>query len=120
MALTPAEFKTRFPEFVAEADQRVQYFIDDADPSFNEEMWAGFYKAGVANYVAHHISKASVNATTAYKSLDIVTGKKVGDMQINKSANALLMGMEEPMLTTNYGAEYLRLRSLVASGGLAV
>jgi len=120
--MTPAEFKTRFPEFASETDARVQLFITDADPVFDVERWDTFYPAGVAYYVAHKlaVANAQVTAGTAGLLFSDAVNKKVGDLQVQRSEAALLRKMEDPMMSTTYGQEYRRLQKLVGIGAHAV
>ena len=61
--MTPSEFKTQFPEFAAETDERVQLFIDRAAPHFDVERWGDLYPDGVAYHVAHELADGGCDAT---------------------------------------------------------
>lgn len=121
--MTPAEFKARFPEFASETDQRVQLFIDDADPLFDQERWGDLYPAGVANLVAHEIVMANAQTVAAGKlsklSTDTLT-KKVGDVQVGKDTMLLNKQAENPYLRTLYGQKYLNYRKIVGLGAVSV
>lgn len=120
--MTPAEFKTRFPEFASETDARVQILLDDAAPAFEVDRWDTYYSAGVSNYVAHKLAVANAQAAggTAGLLADDKTMKKVGDLQVQRSEAALLRKMDDPFMTTTYGQEYRRLMKLVGAGISAV
>lgn len=121
--MTPAEFKLRFPEFTATADERVQLFIDRSDPFFDQARWGDFYTEGVGYWVAHGLTlSASATSTsgTGMGHQNAVTGKKVGEVQINKSVTLVQAGMDNPYMRTGYGQEFLLLRKMVGVGALAV
>lgn len=121
--MTPAEFKTRFPEFASTADARVQLFIDDADPLFDVERWGDLYSAGLANLVAHELVMANTQTAAAGSAAklagDTIT-KKVGDVQVTKDTMLLNKQADNPYLRTFYGQKYLTYRKLVGMGAVAV
>ena len=53
MALTPADFKIRFPEFVLVDDARIQFWLDDAVFEVGEGAWGTMYEKGVMLLAAH-------------------------------------------------------------------
>lgn len=121
--MTPSEFKTLFPEFSGESDQRVQLFIDRAAPHFDVERWGDLYSDGVAYFVAHELALA--NAQTAQGgSVQAMTNdtvsKKVGDVQVTKDAGLLAKQADNPFFRTMYGQKYLYLRKQAGIGALSV
>lgn len=121
--MTPTEFKARFPEFSSETDDRVQLFINDADPLFDQARWDDLYPVGLANLVAHELVVANEQTAAAGKisrlANDTLT-KKVGDVQVGKDTMLLNKQAENPYMRTSYGQKYLNLRKLVGMGGVAV
>lgn len=121
--MTPTEFKARFPEFSSETNDRVQLFINDADPLFDQARWDDLYPVGLANLVAHELVVANVQTAAAGQigklSNDTLT-KKVGDVQSGKDSMLLNKQAENPYMRTTYGQKYLNLRKLVGAGGVAV
>ena len=126
--MTPADFKVRFPQFKDETDERVQFFIDDAQPYFNVDLWGTFYAQGLCFYVAHQFfvsnmyAKAGDGKAATLETVGGVTSKKVGDLQKNYSDGMATAMMNDPYLLSPYGREYLRLRRLIggALGASAV
>lgn len=114
--MTPTEFKTRYPEFTAESDQRVQLFIDEAIPHLDQPRWDDLYVQGLGLYVAH--SLASANADVG---VDVgnETSVKVGDVSISKDSSIVKAQMEDDLLRTTYGQQYRRLARMVGAGGIA-
>lgn len=121
--MTPTEFKARFPEFSSETNDRVQLFINDADPLFDQSRWDTLYPVGIANLVAHELVIANQQTAAAGQigklSNDTLT-KKVGDVQVGKDTMLLNKQAENPYMRTSYGQKYLSLRKLVGMGGVAV
>ncbi len=121
--MTPSEFKTQFPEFAAETDERVQFFVDRAAPYFDVERWGDLYPDGVANYVAHELALAKAQ-TALGGSVQVMTNdtisKKVGDVQVTKDAGLLAKQADNPFYRTLYGQQYLYLRRQVGMGALSV
>lgn len=121
--MTPADFKIRFPAFVAEPEARVQMFIDDADPAFNVCYWGGFYEVGLANYVAHNLAianyLATVGSSAAKMSTDTIE-KKVDMVSVKKSEILINAAASNPYMRTQYGQQYLYYLDLIGVGAVAV
>jgi hypothetical protein len=123
--MTPAEFKAIFtPTFDAVSDSVVQTQLTLAVEWFDVCVWGGWYAEGLSNYVAH---KLTMNAVAAAAPGGVAGGldntslrKKVGDLDIMKSEQAMLKNMSNPFYRTIYGQEYLRLTRIVGSGMRAV
>lgn len=120
--MLPADFRLYFPEFSANSDGQIQFWLDRSVTYFNVCMWADMLNDGIANWVAHQLSlqniRTTVNATTgqyAAQTNDNVTMKKLGDAVVQKSEAAVLIGIKDPMTKTSYGQEYLRLVNLLGS-----
>lgn len=108
MSLTPANLQTRLPEF-ADADAGlVQMCLDEAAGEVNRKAWGGRADRGVLNLAAHLLVVSELGKSAKSGP---VASKRVGGVSISYDARA---AMSDAMLqTTPYGAEYLRLRSLV-------
>lgn len=121
--MTPAEFKARFPAFASEADERVQDFIDDADPYFDVDRWGGFYSAGLGYFVAHKIVLANVAAgqgTSGKATATDILTKKVGEVEIQRDTGLLNLQAKDPFMRTLYGQEYKALALQVGIGAVSV
>lgn len=121
--MTPADFKTRFPEFAGESDARVQLFITDAIPLFDVSRWGDLYEAGVASFVAHELSLANAQ-TLASGQAAVLAGDEistsVGDVSLTRDAQLAREQVADPYLRTSYGQKYRRLVRLVGTGGVAL
>ncbi len=117
--MTPSEFKTQFPEFEGETDERLRLFISRAAPHFDIERWGDLYPEGVANFVAHELTRAKVQAAQGGGASDTLN-KRVGDVSIGKDAGLLAKQADNPFYRTLYGQKYLTLRRQVGMGALSV
>lgn len=103
--MTPAEFTTRFPEFVAVDPARIQTYLDDAALSVNASLWGNKADLGIAYLAAHLLTLDNRGGNGASGP---VTSEKVGDLQRNYAAP---QGSLDPVYsTTNYGIQFIRLR----------
>lgn len=116
--MTPADFKKRFPEFEQQSDERVQMFIDDADPFFDQVRWGDLYDLGISYLVAHEIALANANAASAMT--DDVVMKKVGDEQVQRDSNLMNKQSDNPYMRTTYGQKYLYYMRFVGAGGVSL
>jgi hypothetical protein len=122
MAITPSGFKTRFPEFDAVAEARIQLFLDDAMVEVVESTWGDYYERGVYYLSAHLLCIANTTAggiTTG--AIGTVIKKKVGEIELGYS-DAYPIGSYYYgyFKNTAYGLEYLRLYDLVCPAEPAV
>lgn len=119
--LTPAAFKLLFPEFVATGDERIQLFIDKSDPYFDAARWGDFYADGQAYWVAHTLFLADNSGTpgAGMGLQDSTTSKKVGEVQVSKSAELVKAGMNDPYMRTGYGQKFSELRRMIGIGAVA-
>lgn len=117
--MTPAEFKTRFPEFVAELDSRVQFFIDDAIPFFDVERWDDTYPIGIAYFVAHALTMANTRVANG-AAVDDETSVTAGELSVTRSAQLIMAQAETEYLKTIYGQTYWLLAKRVGRGAVAL
>lgn len=122
--LTPAAFKLQFPAFATTSDERVQLFINKADPYFDVARWGDFYDDGVANFVAHNLfltgGYGGSTPPVGSGMQDNTTSKKVGDVQISKSTALIQAAMTDPYMRTSFGQRFTELRRLVGVGAISV
>jgi len=121
MALTPADFKIRFPEFVTVDDARIQFWLDDAALEVGEAAWGPLYEKGSMLLAAHllELDIQRVDSGSGSSSLARVTSKKVGDVSVT-FARSSTDSTEDWYNQTDYGSEYLRLKLRVGMGAVAV
>lgn len=112
MAITPALFKVRFPEFDTVADDRIQLFLDDAALVMDAGVWGDVYDLGQSYLAAHYLalanksaggSSGSVSGPIASRSVDGVSVSYAGSPSASTSANAGYYS------TTSYGQRYMTL-----------
>lgn len=118
--MTPAEFKLQFPEFSSETDARVQLYIDQSAPFFDQDRWGEFYQLGVSNFVAHNLALANYQAKKQNAHTSDTVSKKVGDVQIGKDSALLNLQAKDPFMRTTYGQQYRYYQRLAGSGALAL
>lgn len=125
MALTPADFKTRYPEFASVDNARVQTMLDEAQLEVGEGPWGLFYEKGVFLLTAHLLvidaRRQAAGGGGGSSSEGQVVSRKVGDVSVTfgtqaQSAN----GSDQWYLSSSYGAEYLRLKKRKGMGMIAV
>ena len=115
MTITPSGFKTRFPEFAAVSDDRIQLFLDDANTEVDEATWGDYYERGNYYLAAHLLSIATATAGgSSTGAIGSIIKKKVGDIELGYS-DAYPIGSYYYgyFKNTAYGIEYLRLYDLV-------
>lgn len=117
--MTPAEFKTRFPEFASESDSRVQFYIDGSTPFFDVCRWDDLYSVGVAYFVAHEIMMANARVANG-SAVDDETGVTAGELSVTRSAQLVIMQAQNEYLKTIYGQKYLKFSKMVGQGGVAL
>ena len=119
MSITPATFKTRFPEFASEDDARVQLFLDDAVVILNEPYWGAKYDLGQSYLAAHYLALANQTASgeNPEGTAGPITGRSVDGTSVSFAGGAAAKNQAEAYyMQTSYGQRYL---ALVKSLGIA-
>lgn len=115
MAITPALFKIRFPEFDSVDDARIQIYIDDSVLIVNENYWGVKYNLGLYYLTAHYLAlaisnEAIVSSGPAPPGLTgPVSSRSVGDSSISYSNNPADGDASKYLSQTSYGAHFLYL-----------
>ena len=123
MAVTPAEFKVRYPEFDSVDDARVQLFLDDATLEMSVDVWGDLYDRGQGALAAHYLAIGiQSEAGGGGGSTAEVTSKKIGDVSYTYSTSSSSGGTDYKggFDTTVYGRDYLNMVSLVGTSILAI
>lgn len=124
MAISPTDFKTRFPEFASVEDSRIQFWLDDAQLEVGAGAWGTLYEKGVFLLAAHllqlDLDRQGNEDDSEGADLSRVTSKKVGDVQVSFIRTAADSATEDWYLQTSYGSEYHRLKLRVGMGAIAV
>jgi hypothetical protein len=124
MALVPADFKIRFPEFDAIDDLRVQFWLNDAILEVGEDAWGTLGEKGAMLLAAHFLQldleRQGDESNSGGLVSSRVTMRKVGDVQVSFARATADDATEDWYLQTSYGSEYLRLKLRVGMGAVAV
>lgn len=120
MAVTPAEFKIRFPEFGSVLDARVQLFLDDAELELDTSRWGDRYDKGQALLAAHYLTLSLKAASGASSSSGTVASKSIGDVSVSYAVASSVSKTEDFYSSTIYGLEYLVLARLVGAGMVVI
>lgn len=123
MALTPADFKIRYPEFDSIPDARVQFMLDDAALEVSEARWDTLYEKG-SMLLAAHFLQLDLNRQETEDDDSSEEGnlasKSIGDVSYSFAKAASESTSDDWYLQTSYGTEYLRLKKRVGMGIVAV
>ena len=125
MAIVPSDVKTRFPEFSAVADARVQTFIDKALLHLDESLWGTYFIEGQLYLTAHFLSLSLTTDSSGGSSPGVsgpVASRSIGDVSVsfvvpdssNTTESSVFYGK------TPYGQEYWRMVKIVGEGIVAV
>jgi hypothetical protein len=120
MAVTPADFKERFPEFDSVSDTRVQLFLDDAALELDEGRWGDLYDKGLSYLTAHLLYIGEQSSAGAGEGSGPLTSKSVGDVSLSFGANLAADTDAASFNATSYGQEYYRLMMMVGMGAVAI
>lgn len=123
MALTPVDFKIRFPEFEEIPDSRIQFWLDDAQLEVGESAWDDLYEKGVMLLSAHFLSIDQINQDDDESGGGVtgnVTSRSVGDVSVSFAKSSSDSSSDDWYLQTSYGTEYLRLKKRVGMGIVAI
>jgi len=119
-----ADFRTRFPEFSAEGDPRVEMFLEDADLQVYEPIWGKFYDRGVLYLAAHLLSIAGREGVSEGEGADgagPVYSDTVGPLNYKRAVTPVSIDDGEALLSsTSYGLRYIELRGLIPNTGYLV
>jgi len=110
MAVTPASFKIRFPEFSSVDDSRIQLFLDDAIIMLNEAYWGDKYDLGINYFTAHKLALAikaeAAGGSGGSGSGGAISGKAVDGASVTYAVATPMDAKEAYYLSTSYGREY--------------
>jgi len=123
MAVTPTTFKARYTEFASETDARVQVYITDAELEMDEGRWGDLYDRGLSALTAHLLAIANRNAASSGTGISLggaLTSRTVGSVSVSFGSAPTSGSTEAYLLSTAYGAEYLRLVQIVGTGIVVV
>lgn len=109
--IDPASFKTRFPEFAAESDPRIQLFIDDSVIILNSVYWGEKYDLGLYYLTAHYLVLANKSEAGSITSAGgAIAGRTVDGVSVTYTTAQPKNESDAIYMTTTYGQRYLTLR----------
>lgn len=108
--IDPADFKTRFPEYAAESDARIQMFIDDSVVILNETYWGEKYNLGLYYLTAHYLSLAQKTEAGSITSTAPIAGRAVDGASVSYTNSSIDDQSDAYYSSTSYGQRYLALR----------
>jgi hypothetical protein len=120
-SITPTMFLAFFandPNMNAQDSAFIQMQIDASSDIFNVCRWGSKYNLGQYYYVAHTIMLQKLMGLNPLT--DVSTSKRAGGVSKGQSSELLMLLMNDPLMRTLYGQEYLRLLGLLGGGGFAV
>jgi hypothetical protein len=120
MAVTPADFKERFPEFDSVSDTRVQLFLDDAALELDEGRWGDLYDKGLSYLTAHLLYIGEQSSAGQGEGGGPLSTKAVGDVSLSFGSYLTTDNKAAVFNATSYGQEYYRLMMMVGMGAVAV
>ena len=110
------DFRIRFPEFAAEADARVQLFLDDAAFYMSEPTkWQDYYDRAHSYYAAHLLTLATATLIGDSTPLSPVRKQEVDDVVVEQAV-ADVRASDDSLLSTSYGKQYWQLRRVLTVG----
>ena len=120
--MTASEFKAYLPEFSSDDDDAIERAITRASLFVGEDRWGTFYSEGLANLAAHFLvdEKARAARGTSIKDIGATTEKHVGPVGTSFDSAVVQRQADDPLMTTDYGRQYCRLRRIVGKGGLII
>lgn len=110
MAIDPASFKIRFPEFDSVADARIQLFIDDAVIVLNSVYWGDKYDLGLHYLTAHLLTLGTKTEAGSSTSVGAIASRAVDGASVAYTNVQPTDVGDAYYMSTSYGQRYLALR----------
>ncbi len=110
MAITPAEFKAKFPEFASIADATIQLSIDESVIILNENYWGTKYNLGLYYLSAHFLVIAEKTAGGSSGGSGPVSSKAVDGTSLSYAITSMDDAGDIYYNQSSYGQRYLALR----------
>lgn len=119
MAITVAEFRTRFPEFADSAEYptiTITNIIQDAILIYiggDEDRWNGKYNFAQHYLVAHLLNSAMLTSSGDVSAKEgVITSKSAGGVSVSYAAIARNLSVEDSFfMTTAYGQRFISVRN---------
>ena len=109
MAIDPALFKIRFPEFGTENVDRIQLFIDDSVLMLNETWFGSKYDLGLYYLTAHCLTLSNESKAGSDSPVAPIASQAVDGVSIGFATIASDDEWKNYFNSTVYGQRYLAL-----------
>ena len=106
---TPANFKTRFPEFSSIDDARIQIFIDDSLLVLNETTWGTLYSLAVCYLTAHYLALGEASSGGDEGTVGPVASQAVDGTSISFNSFSPTSEFSSFYNSTQYGQRFYTL-----------
>lgn len=120
MAIDPASFKIRFPEFAAVADASVQIAIDDAVVMLNTAFWGVKYDLGLYYLSAHYLTLSQKSEAGSSSSNSPISARSVDGASVSYATYTPGNNSDAYLSSTQYGQRYLALRKSLGVGACVI
>lgn len=117
--ITPANFKTRFPEFSTINDTRIQLFLDDAELEISKTVWGKLYDKGIYYLTAHELSMATATENGKTGGLKSEASKSVGNVSVSYSS-LNYNEYDNYYTTTAYGKKFIDMKNKIKAGNICL
>ena len=108
--VTPADIKTRFPEFVDVDDNRIQLFIDDATATATVNTKCPNSDLMIAYLTAHLLTLGTQTEAGDTTPIQTIASESVGDVSRSFGGTTSASSNDNFYTGTAYGMRYLDLR----------
>lgn len=129
MTVTPATFRTAFPEFAdasAYPDATITTWIGFASKLLSVDRWSELLDLGTSLFVAHNLILATrdIAATSrggaAGSGSGVVASKSVDKVSVSYDTGAATISGAGAWNLTTYGVRYLQLARMVGAGAVQI
>jgi len=125
--MTPAEFRTNFPEFTDSTrypDAQIQFYLTLGSKLLTDARWvtSDLLDYGLQLYVAHQVSLAAQRVASAAAGgqigvAGVTSGKAVDKVSVSYDTSAVLEKDAGHWNLTPYGLQFINLVRMAGSGG---
>lgn len=113
---TTTDFKTRFPEFTATDDARIQLFLNDSALVVSDK-WGALRDIGILYLSAHLLAVSQLTDSGSTSSPKNIVSKSVEGVSVSYSGGDTTESKYSFYDTTSYGKRYLSLMRQIGTGG---
>lgn len=124
MSVTPASFRTHFPEFTVAKypDTVVQFWIDLAVKMLVVSRWDTVLDQGIELYVAHNLAVGSAVSASGGSTVGggggPVSSKTVDKVSVTYDVSSVAIEDGGDWNATSYGRRFLQLSRMIGAGAI--